>query len=858
MTDPIEIDKVKLNALTNYFTDLGYKVSTKVGQNEFLIFLNKKSKSGRFDPILAGKLFEVLNLDEMSTLSIEEFITGFIQFDEEIKKNAELFKIKLAQEQEIYDKILKQCRLYQSEKLNAEGFCENAKIYGEITDIDIKQKLEGIKEIIIIVIYNEKREELHFKIGDKDNNELQKKKSFNFKPTSRKDHFEFIMKGVNEKDQIFDIGSKIFPLNDIGSQEEYLVQIVFPEMDNPNKIVAYINTKIVLYMSDYKYYEALRRKQEKRLKKYMAASSKATEYLKYVRDIYGDLSEIKPELIVDFNNEKLMQRKGAKLNVNFNNMMEAEETGGNYFVEFNNEREIQKKEVPLRVEFNNSKEVLNPVIQTEKNYEYKYNYTSKLNQKIINDLEKKIERLQNEKENINNNLLNIPKPNMEQINIKKTTENIIIKNSELPKIEIKENPKNIYTNEQVITETKTQQIIKNPEPIVMPPPQINSQIIKQTTTEATTQNISQAQPKYITTVNPPIGPTQFDVDSYLKYSQSKNNSLTNVGYVQQKTETTKTTTTKPMFENNTYLQSVNGQQSEEKFINSFLSGQNINQYNIGNTTTTTTTTTTENNLNQYGLGSTNISTTNQTDQGMGSVGIGTYDAAGRVSEYEVVGNILKEKTITTNTQTLDPIINKVQLNSSYNNAIFNETTKNILVSENTLPISYLPEKVNQIIVDSNVTTLPVIMTNNITTSYNTLQPIIHETQTIYTNGNTDINNFTDINNINNINITGNNYGTKYNYSSSSGNVDYSANIEGIGSIGGIESYGRSIGVEGTSGNNYNATNFSIVSNGNNNYFTTQTTETTTTQLSQYEKPYIGPVQDSYNEAKQQIQYGVKK
>ena len=143
MTDPIEIDKVKLNALTNYFTDLGYKVSTRIGQNEFRIFLNKKSKSGRFDPLLTDKLFEVLNLDEMSTLSIEDFITGFVQFDEEIKKNAELFKIKLAQEQEIYDKILKQCRLYQSEKLNAEGFCENAKIFGEITDIDIKQKLEG-------------------------------------------------------------------------------------------------------------------------------------------------------------------------------------------------------------------------------------------------------------------------------------------------------------------------------------------------------------------------------------------------------------------------------------------------------------------------------------------------------------------------------------------------------------------------------------------------------------------------------------------------------------------------------------------------------------------------------------------
>ena len=144
-------------------------------------------------------------------------------------------------------------------------FAKNAKIFGEITDIDIKRKLEGIKEIIIIVIYNEKKVELNFKIGDKNSSKMLNK-SFSFKPISRKDHFEFIMKGVNEKDEVFDIGSKVFPLDDINSQEEFLVQIVIPEMDKPDQIATNINTKIVLYVSDFKYYESLRRKQEKRLK----------------------------------------------------------------------------------------------------------------------------------------------------------------------------------------------------------------------------------------------------------------------------------------------------------------------------------------------------------------------------------------------------------------------------------------------------------------------------------------------------------------------------------------------------------------------------------------------------------------
>ena len=110
-----------------------------------------------------------------------------------------------------------------------------------------------------------KKVELNFKIGDKNSSKMLNK-SFSFKPISRKDHFEFIMKGVNEKDEVFDIGSKVFPLDDINSQEEFLVQIVIPEMDKPDQIAANINTKIVLYVSDFKYYESLRRKQEKRLK----------------------------------------------------------------------------------------------------------------------------------------------------------------------------------------------------------------------------------------------------------------------------------------------------------------------------------------------------------------------------------------------------------------------------------------------------------------------------------------------------------------------------------------------------------------------------------------------------------------
>ena len=355
MSDPYEIKKAKINSLVMAFTNSGYKSSNRIGQIELLQFLSKLTNSGNFDHALAGKLFQVLDLDHMSTMSVEDFINGYLQFEEDLRKNTEIFNMRLKQEQEIYANLVEQCRRYKSEKLNSEGLCEEAKVYGEITDIDIKRKLEGIKEIIIKVIYNDKFEELHFKIGDINSSEMLKK-SFGFKPTSRKDHFEFIMKGVNDRNQVFDIGSKVFPLNDINSYEEYEVQIVVPEIDNEEQVAAYINAKIVLYWSDYKYYERLKRKAESRLKKLIAATNKGAQYLRYIREIYGDLSRKKSELIVDFNNEKLMQRKGAKLKVNFNNQKRAD--ASNFLVKYSNLREVQRTIEPPKVEITKTKQVV--------------------------------------------------------------------------------------------------------------------------------------------------------------------------------------------------------------------------------------------------------------------------------------------------------------------------------------------------------------------------------------------------------------------------------------------------------------------------------------------------------------------
>ena len=807
MSESKDIQNAKFSSLLHSFEDFGYKSSTRIGPKEFRIFLNKRSSSGNFDNLLCDKLFEILNINDMSPISIEEFVEGFLIFEEEVARNAESFRVKFLKEQEIYNKILKQCEIYRRENLNAEGFCKNAKISGEITDINIKKKLEGLKEIIIIVIFNKQKEELRFKIGG----EANYKKSFEFRPTSRKDHFEFVMKGLNEKNVEFDIGSKIFPLGDIESQEEYFVQIVVPEIDNPDQVAAFINASIILYMSDYKYYEAMMRKQEKRMKKYKAAMNKAAEYLRYVREIYGDLTQIKPDLIVDFNNEKLMQRKGAKLNVNFNNVIEAEVPGGNFYVEFNNQREIKKKGVPLRVEFNNSKEVVSePIIETKK-VEYSYKTTgytqSVQKQNIVNKTEQTSQLIKNE--NINNNInTNIITDINPVVNTTTNVElNYDIKNSlqqlpeELPErnVKIEEEIDHIKLYSDVVENNDNTKEENNINNNVQTQEQIHQQKIYAQQSQSSNQvqsksdldQILQQQNAQQVSNNQIIQTTEqnggeFDIDEFLKQQ----------GYG---------TTTQ--VENNADIQAYLQQNEQNAHMQQ------------GTTTTTTTTKTTTTQINNQG------NANNMVNLNSG--------------EYQLEA------------KTLEPIINKVGINYSVNKAIVNETTKEIVVSEKTLPVSYLPEKVNKLIVSEQVTTLPLITAGKKVT-YNTLEPIVHESKVYMNEGSgnviTDINaNNTTSSNYDYTNLIPNNQNNYNNFNSESYNYD--AN-----------------GLNGNVGYEYNLNSGSTSNNDYNNWGTnaqsatyTTTNVVHTTSQSQYTQPvinYHSEIQGIPIEQGQQIQYGI--
>ena len=286
-----EESRMKIDILMNAFEELGWDNQKDLTQSEILLFLNRHSKQGQFDQTLAQKLFQILDVDNQNQITVEEFIKGYLQFEADLKKNNEEFNKRFMNEKNNYNNLEEQCRLYKSEKLSPEGFCENAKITVEITDVDIQKEIEGINSIIIKVIYNEKVEQKKLFLNNRNNNNnLIVNEKFEFKPTSRQDRFEFIMINVDEENVESIIGSKKFPLDQITSQEEYLVQITIPELEGEEEIAAaIINCKIVLFWSDYEFFEEKKKKSENKLKKIKEASNKTNYYLQKIKEIYGDL-----------------------------------------------------------------------------------------------------------------------------------------------------------------------------------------------------------------------------------------------------------------------------------------------------------------------------------------------------------------------------------------------------------------------------------------------------------------------------------------------------------------------------------------------------------------------------------------
>ena len=278
------IAQQKGDTLLKKFEDLGYDLEHQLSQEEILSFLNKNSKSG-FDQKFSSKLFQVLGLEESQTITVEDFISYYIQFEDDLEQNSIELKNKITNEQNNLNIYQEEAHKYKDEKINEEGFCENAKLNIEISDIEIKKCLTDVNTIFLYLIYNNQKAEFNFTYSK--NIKQFTDKIFEFKSVSKKDHFELILKYTkNNSDYLYDLSKKVFPLEEITTQDEYGVQITLPEEKNQDQVVAFINAKITLHWSDYKFYLDKVKNSEIRIRKLNEALFKVNQYLSQINELY--------------------------------------------------------------------------------------------------------------------------------------------------------------------------------------------------------------------------------------------------------------------------------------------------------------------------------------------------------------------------------------------------------------------------------------------------------------------------------------------------------------------------------------------------------------------------------------------
>ena len=77
----------KGNMLLKQFNEMGLDLEYELSQEEISSFLENSSKSG-FDQNLSSKLFQVLGLEEIKKITVEDFISYYIHFEDALVQNS--------------------------------------------------------------------------------------------------------------------------------------------------------------------------------------------------------------------------------------------------------------------------------------------------------------------------------------------------------------------------------------------------------------------------------------------------------------------------------------------------------------------------------------------------------------------------------------------------------------------------------------------------------------------------------------------------------------------------------------------------------------------------------------------------
>ena len=345
--EEISKEEILLNELSQY----GYANDNLISQSELTLFLDRKSTKNKFDISLLEKLCSLLNLTEYNTVTISQFISGFVKMDEEFRKTREELNEEYLNKKKEYENIIDMCKRYQTEKLNEEGFSENARLSGDIIETIFNVDLDGIEEIILKIMYGEEKQEIKKNTKQKEEDK-ESNKHLELKASSGKEHLEFKLMTRNYLNYVTEIGSKTYSLEGIKNQDPFFIKVEIPfdddcVYDKDGSLAAIIKAKISLRWSDLEYYEQQKQNEEPKLKKLISDLEQAEESIKKIDKIYS-LAKKSEKNEAENNNKKNNESLNRKI---------LEFPDNNFIVDFNNERIDTVISKGLKVDFNNEKEV---------------------------------------------------------------------------------------------------------------------------------------------------------------------------------------------------------------------------------------------------------------------------------------------------------------------------------------------------------------------------------------------------------------------------------------------------------------------------------------------------------------------
>ena len=114
----INKQRPKIESMQRMFEEIDKDFDSQLTQTEIINFLNTHTKNeSEFNRNLANRFITSLDFDQNGLITVEEFVKGYISFENDLENTANDFKSKLKTEENTLRQYQDKCRACQQEEI---------------------------------------------------------------------------------------------------------------------------------------------------------------------------------------------------------------------------------------------------------------------------------------------------------------------------------------------------------------------------------------------------------------------------------------------------------------------------------------------------------------------------------------------------------------------------------------------------------------------------------------------------------------------------------------------------------------------------------------------------------------------